>query len=190
MDKEEWFSTPIYYNEHINVTGYDVKVKTMMKINNIKRSNRGGWHSEPFENDDGFKELKKDIEREANDIWKDYFPDATGKFVINSMWAIVNKKGDYNTIHSHPGGMLSGCIYIKSNDKSGKIQFEDPLSNHKMMEYLFTKSNTYHTWRTVSYEPVQGRCIFFPSFLKHEVLPNESDEDRIVIAFNMVPIFD
>ena len=41
-------------------------------------------------------------------------------------------------------------------------------------------------WREVHYEPIAGRCIMFPSWLWHEVKPNESNDIRISVSFNFL----
>ena len=37
-------------------------------------------------------------------------------------------------------------------------------------------------------EPKEGKICVFPSFLEHEVLTNESNEDRISLSFNFLVI--
>ena len=40
--------------------------------------------------------------------------------------------------------------------------------------------------RTIAKHKVEeGELLIFPAYLPHQVLPNESDEDRIVISFNL-----
>ena len=39
--------------------------------------------------------------------------------------------------------------------------------------------------RTSTLRPEPGQLVVFPSFLMHWVWPNQSDEDRIVIAWNL-----
>ncbi len=46
------------------------------------------------------------------------------------------------------------------------------------------KSDQRH-WDRVSYTPVAGRLILFPSWLEHDVEANMSDHERISISFNM-----
>jgi uncharacterized protein (TIGR02466 family) len=35
------------------------------------------------------------------------------------------------------------------------------------------------------FNPLEGRMLIFPSYLAHQVEPNESDEDRISVSFNL-----
>jgi uncharacterized protein (TIGR02466 family) len=188
--REYWFPTPFYYNDGINVDGYYDKLKALQSNNDIVKSNKGGWHSEDLLNNDEFKPLVEIIEEQSNEVWVDFHPNKNGKFKINSIWAIINKPGDYNASHIHPGGVISGSIYIKSDDDSGSIQFDDPNMEKKMFESLYTDNDGFHTYRTVEYKPKNGRLLFFPSYIRHSVDENKSKEDRAVIAFNMVSEFD
>ena len=37
------------------------------------------------------------------------------------------------------------------------------------------------------YFPVDNDLVIFPSFVEHDVLPNQSNEDRISLSFNTSP---
>jgi len=43
-------------------------------------------------------------------------------------------------------------------------------------------------WRQVYYMPKAGTIVMFPSWLWHEVKPNESQDIRISISFNFLNI--
>ncbi len=44
------------------------------------------------------------------------------KVKCSGMWAIINKKGNFNTEHIHPNSNLSGAYYVKAPKKLWKIQ--------------------------------------------------------------------
>jgi uncharacterized protein (TIGR02466 family) len=91
----------------------------------------------------------------------------------------VNKFGDYNAPHYHALSALSGVLYIQC-DGGSNIEFtQDTLKNH----YPFWTNSELFADKFQLY-PKQGRLIIFPSWIKHSVLPNESNEERISIAFN------
>ena len=99
-------------------------------------------------------------------------------------WANWNKKGDYNTPHNHIGADVSGCYYIQQPDnekyESGAIEFLDIRNIIPLQERLggpiYSKS--------VRKKPKTGELLVFPSSLTHWVHPNQSDQDRIVVAWN------
>jgi uncharacterized protein (TIGR02466 family) len=43
-----------------------------------------------------------------------------------------------------------------------------------------------HLWKEVHFEPIQGRCIMFPSWLNHTVDINQSNDIRISVSFNFL----
>jgi uncharacterized protein (TIGR02466 family) len=100
-------------------------------------------------------------------------------------WANVNGRGHFNAPHRHDGYDLSGVFYLRqprlTSEATGVIEFLDSrnLSAHlqRLGGPVFSAS---HTLR-----PEPGQLVVFPSFLMHWVWPNQSDEDRIVIAWNL-----
>ena len=88
-----------------------------------------------------------------------------------SGWSVVLKKGGHQKRHIHPESIVSGVIYIQlpkesadENKKEGNLVF--PSNNMKMVT------------------PKEGMAVLFPSYLPHETVPINSDEERICIAFN------
>lgn len=106
------------------------------------------------------------------------------KPVITSIWTIEQRPGEYQEMHSHPGGNISGNIYIKvpefESDKllsDGQILFRLPQSKD------VTKFVMSDTWR---YTPEAGTMILFPSYLPHTVYPWKGEGTRTVMAFDAI----
>ena len=107
-------------------------------------------------------------------------------FYINSMWASVNKPGDYNNSHIHAGVDFSGVLYLQAPVLSGHIIFENENAkfryNWKLPEQVKDDLSLHDScW----FYPSAGRCLIFPADLRHRVQRNESEEDRISIGFNL-----
>ena len=88
-----------------------------------------------------------------------------------SGWSVVLKKGGHQKRHIHPESIVSGVIYIQlpkestdESKKEGNLVF--PSNNMKMVT------------------PKEGMAVLFPSYLAHETVPINSNEERICIAFN------
>ena len=47
------------------------------------------------------------------------------------MWAIINKKNNFNIMHTHPNCNLSAAYYVKAPKDSGKFTIENPNSINK-----------------------------------------------------------
>ena len=104
------------------------------------------------------------------------------KPVVTSIWTIRQHDGDYQEMHSHPGGNLSGNIYISApelNDNSkpsdSQILFRLPQTKD------ITKFIMNDTWK---YNPTPGTVIVFPSHLPHTVYPWQGIGHRTVMAFD------
>ena len=77
---------------------------------------------------------------------------------------------------------MSGVFYIKVPKDSGKLVFtNDALIRFFPLKVNNFNSNNSQVWR---FEPEESMLYLFPAWLKHEVTPNSSNEDRISIAFN------
>ena len=89
-----------------------------------------------------------------------------------SGWSVVLKKGGHQKRHIHPESVVSGVIYIK-------IPTETADEDKKEGNLVFPSNNM----RMVT--PKEGMAVLFPSYLPHETVPINSDEERICIAFNL-----
>ena len=152
------------------------------------KSNRGGWHSKNFrltdKNSIQFKfgiELQKYILRTFQTLgWKT----ENKNISINSMWAIINKKNDFNVIHTHPNSYLSAAYYVSAPKNCGKFQIEN-LNIAKRHSYPEVLKNNELNAQVAGIEVAEGDLLIFPGYLPHKVAMNESDEDRIVVSFNV-----
>lgn len=104
------------------------------------------------------------------------------KPVIASIWTIRQNPGDYQEMHSHPVGHISGNIYISapqlddnSNPSDGQILFRLPQTRD------VTRFMMSDTWK---YTPAPGTVIVFPSHLPHTVYPWKGVGTRTVLAFD------
>jgi uncharacterized protein (TIGR02466 family) len=152
------------------------------------KSNRGGWHSKNFrltdKNSIQFKfgiELQKYILRTFQTLgWKT----ENTNISINSMWAIINKKNDFNVIHTHPNSYLSAAYYVSAPKNCGKFQIEN-LNIARRHSYPEILKNNELNAQVAGIEVAEGDLLIFPGYLPHKVAMNESDEDRIVVSFNV-----
>ena len=148
------------------------------KNKSVRKSNRGGWQSELLPPTGELQPLSIEIEEFCKSINL-----GINEIVIPQMWINVNKKNDWNTIHSHGQYTLSGTYYVKAPKDCGQIVFRDPrpvaITNGFMVN-RFDKGE----FRKV--KPIEGLLILFPSYLDHFVEPSNADEDRISISFDIV----
>ncbi len=149
-------------------------------------SNRGGWQSSPIDftkNDNLF--LSNFL---SNCLSELPFLDCDRIDYRMDAWININKNGDYNLKHNHPTSIFSGVLWLKCPEKCGEIVFTSPYDfvgfrEHKLYSDEFQKEHS--AYLAYNFKPVEGCILLFPSHLLHHVNVNESDEDRISVAFNM-----
>ena len=108
--------------------------------------------------------------------------DYKGTWHYVNAWASVYPKGAFVPLHDHKPMQWSGSYYVKAHDNCGNIEFTDPKEYALQNEPTSTKHRGDHRH---SVSPLPGMLLLFPSYLKHETMPNETDEDRIIISFNI-----
>lgn len=105
------------------------------------------------------------------------------KPVVTSVWTIQQTAGQYQELHSHPGGNLSGNIYISAPDMTDESQASDGQVVFRMAQTKdVSKFIMNDTWR---YTPKPGTVILFPSHLPHTVYPWQGVGTRTVMAFDI-----
>ena len=97
-----------------------------------RASNINGWHSPFFslknKNDQGYKFLFQ-IRPYIFDVFKTYgWVYNPNKIKCSGMWAIINKKGNFNTEHIHPNSNLSAAYYVKAPENCGDFKVFTPHS--------------------------------------------------------------
>lgn len=152
------------------------------------KSNSGGWHS-PFFNIRDTEVLKNFVKiiygylQEI--IIKEYgWEFKSEKVFIDAMWSVINKKDSFNVRHTHPNSLLSAAYYVKAKKNCGRIQFWDP-KEVKTMRYPNILKFTELSADVTRFEPEEGTLFIFPSYLHHAVEKNLSEDERIVISFNV-----
>jgi uncharacterized protein (TIGR02466 family) len=150
-----------------------------------RRSNRRGWNSvdKAILGGAGFAGVDALIRSGIGSALKEM-----GAAAINydlESWINIHDEGGFNFPHVHEGSYLSGCFYLQVPRGSGNLIFRDPRAG--VVHGLF-KGPVANGYRDVSLRPEDGLLVLFPAWLEHFVEPHESDEPRIVIAFNAVSI--
>jgi tetratricopeptide (TPR) repeat protein len=120
--------------------------------------------------------------------YRTYFKDSKEGFITNWPksytlygWLVNMKNGGKLDPHMHERGWLSGSIYInvppKIKQDSGNLVV--CIEGEK----LITKKSH----EKISVDVVTGSLCLFPASLLHYTIPFESDQERIVLAFDVIP---
>ena len=188
------FPVPIFHYKLENyketnkeLLNYILELQKNDKTGNA-HSNKGGWHSQNFDivnqgSPINFLNKIKDYLKHiiSNEFGWKYVPN---KQRIVAMWAIINKKNSFNVMHNHQNCYFSSAYYVKKPKNSGDITFFDPK---EAKTYRFPKIEKYteYSSEAVTIKPEEGDLLIFPSYLYHSVSENLSEDDRVVISFNV-----
>ena len=187
-----FFPTPVWTlqldsYESVNEQMYKFIKTTQSKDNEgISKSNIKGWHSKDFNMQENepknfIKFILPAIEQVITDMnWEKQKQSIN----INNMWAIINTGGSANLRHQHGNSTISGAYYVRAPKNSGDIVFYDP---RPAPVYTFPKALNPNLLNAQvnGISPKEGALVLFPSYLDHSVNENLSNEERIVISFNI-----
>jgi len=132
-----------------------------------------------------FERLKKWIDAEAKKFAQSLELDLQGgRLEMTTCWVNVMGKNCTHAYHLHPLSTLSGTYYVQVPPGSGSLKIEDPRLPGFMGSPPRKPKAKRDNQRFHAFHPVAGQLILFESWLKHEVPPNQSDEERISVSFN------
>jgi len=105
---------------------------------------------------------------------------------LTAAWVNFNEtRNHYNVEHVHQD-TFSGVFYLQIPEKSGKLSLTNPGLNPLWQGAMLTdKKNKFNADR-IRIEPEEGQIFVWPSYLSHAVEPNDHDEARISISFNII----
>jgi uncharacterized protein (TIGR02466 family) len=166
------------------------------RVEGVALSNVGGWQSA-----DDFGEWSGEPGRRLLDLARKLADGVTGtmqggQFVrgapewkINA-WANVNRAGDLNQAHHHPGAFWSGVYWVAADPRAEGGQFEayDPRG---VMPTLYAPQLRFGLPGFLAaggsdfIVPKAGVMVLFPAWLQHAVRAHTGAEPRISVAFNL-----
>ena len=169
--------TRVTFND--DFTNYILNEKDNNK--SVIKSNRGGWQSELVSsNNENYKPLIDEIVEFVNHL---PISQKSKSFSIPQLWANVNTKGNWNTIHQHGTYHLSGTYYVKVPENCGRLCFRDPRPGAIGNLYL---NKNFDEGEVRNVKLVEGLLMVWPNYLDHFVEPSQTDEERISISFDIV----
>jgi len=148
-------------------------------------SNQGGFQTKMDMSSKALNPLIKKIELHARLLAQKFINENSQK--VLGMWLNINGHNHCNLTHLHNGCDISGVYYVKTPQGCGQLSFEHPacdVMSYYSQDQNIAEMNTYNAqyW---NFYPEEDWLYLFPGWLKHAVLTNESQHNRISIAFNM-----
>jgi len=105
-----------------------------------------------------------------------------GRLVCDSLWVNILAEGGNHSGHIHPNSVISGTCYIAVPDGAGQIKFEDPRLPMMMAAPPLRDGAEANRFHYIAPQP--GDILMWESWLRHEVLTNQTEDSRISISFN------
>jgi uncharacterized protein (TIGR02466 family) len=111
--------------------------------------------------------------------------DLGGKVLaMTDCWVNVMPRGVAHSLHLHPLSVISGTYYVRVPQGAPGLKFEDPRLDRYMgaPPHRPDASERNRSW--VVMPAAAGSLLLFESWLRHEVVPNQSAGERVSISFN------
>ena len=132
-----------------------------------------------------FADLEKQLDTHVAAFARELHFDLRGKKLkLDSIWINILNPGGVHTSHIHPHSAISGTYYVRVPKNSSALKFEDPRLGFMMAAPPKKEKAPREAQTFVYIDPAPGTVVLFESWLRHEVPPNQSREDRISISFN------
>ncbi|CAB5221330.1 Conserved hypothetical protein CHP02466 [uncultured Caudovirales phage] len=109
----------------------------------------------------------------------------TDEFVITNSWIIRCPADSKHHLHTHPNSIFSAVYYIHADEQSSDMVFhyDTTYDTNYKFTYNCSEPNQYNSGK-LTIKPKTGDFLIFPSYLKHNVTANKSQNERIILSFN------
>jgi tetratricopeptide (TPR) repeat protein len=108
----------------------------------------------------------------------------TGAAAMTGAWSIRLGAAGHHAEHVHPMGWISSAFYVSVPDEAADA--------HARSGWLSLGKPGVRTQPALEAErhvqPRPGRLVLFPSYMWHGTVPFASDQERMTVAFDAVPV--
>jgi uncharacterized protein (TIGR02466 family) len=117
------------------------------------------------------------------------------QIALRGIWFQIANQGSHHDVHTHGNCSWSGVYCVQVDDvavrkahprlaaTNGVTRFYGPHFNHLGGAYM-DFGNAYLQSAHLDIEPVPGQLIVFPSWLPHQAMPYDGQQERIIVSFN------
>lgn len=102
-------------------------------------------------------------------------------------WINVREPGEKLEVHGHTESAIAATYYLRAKEKCGDLVLYDTADAIDWENNTISGSPFIRERR---YKPVEGRLIFFPSYVLHGVDENKSDDLRISLSTDLRKVVD
>jgi uncharacterized protein (TIGR02466 family) len=132
-----------------------------------------------------FEGLKRRLDRHVKAFVRGLHYDLAARTLgMTDCWANVMPAGVAHSLHLHPTSFVSGTYYVAVPKGAGALKVEDPRLS-RLMATPPRRSDAPAAFRAhVGIAAKAGDVVLFESWLRHEVVSNPVDAERISVSFN------
>ena len=191
-ERSSFFSTPVWRYKYIGdqdtldkLTEYAYNCEK--NIDSATHSNQGGYQSLGFYLKDFLPEAQEYLTAVLSDFLQgEKMTDQEVNYNLDVKgWFNINRKGDFNYSHNHPGNQLVMIWYLTDQERS--LVLHNPFSySRSAIDYLIAKENLpFGIGVDAHISADKGDVLIFPGDVLHSVKAHDKDTDRISISFNL-----
>ena len=103
---------------------------------------------------------------------------------MTDCWVNIMPRQTVHGLHLHPLSTLSGTYYVQVPSGVPGIKIEDPRLDRFMAAPPRSANARSSNRAWITLPAVAGHLVLFESWLRHEVVPNPINEERISVSFN------
>jgi uncharacterized protein (TIGR02466 family) len=192
--KKELWPVPIWFAD---IDFNNINPSSITKECIIEKSKGNGRHFSKFGQswasnnlldsirDESYPELNKlaNVVEEISSHIAEDFGFIKSIMKIKEVWCNFQYPNGMQTSHTHVCPLVA-LYYAQASENSGDLWFKPPepmgYSNN-----IFSKANNNYNFQKVTHTPKPGRILFFPGWLSHHVVLNQSNEDRVSVSFDI-----
>ncbi len=177
------FPTPVYISRlNRELTKEELLFVNKTKLDVYKNVGNTTSNDSYILNQKVFNSLKEDLYLRVQYYFKKIllYSDSVIPYITQS-WLNYTEKDQHHHKHIHVNSLVSGVLYINSDEKFDKIKFFK--DNYQTIKAEVKEYNIYNSdsW---SFPVKTGDIILFPSSLNHMVDIKQETNTRISLAFN------
>ena len=102
-------------------------------------------------------------------------------------WANIREPGEALEVHAHSDSAIAVTYYIKAQDDCGDLVLFDTKD---AIDWEQGKLNDNPILKTKRLKPIEGRLVFFPSYVLHTVEENKSNDLRVSLTCDLKKVLD
>ena len=133
-----------------------------------------------------FEEVKAWIQECAEDFLDNALEMEYEEFFFTESWLNISGKGGYQKVHNHSNSIISGTLYLKSEEKHPPLEFKKQKMEFEPFISLtehYKKGNP-NTASTLGFPCTQDTMLVFNSHLYHGHDANKLESERVGLSWN------